>query len=66
MEISKRKIKILMATQALTTKALAERMNTKANNLSTILSRGTCYPDTAVKIADALGVSVREIIKEEI
>ena len=66
MEISKRKIKVLMATQALTVKALAERMNTQANNLSTVLTRATCRPETAVKIADALGVSVREIIEEEI
>lgn len=65
MEISRRKIKILMATQALTVKALAERMNTQANNLSTILTRATCRPETAVKIADALGVPVREIIEEE-
>lgn len=65
MEISKRKIKILMATQALTTKALAERMNTQANNLSTVLTRGTCYPETAKRIAAALGVSVAEIVKEE-
>lgn len=65
MEISKRKIKLLMATQALTTKALSERMNTQANNLSTILTRGTCYPKTAVKIADALGVDVADIVGKE-
>ena len=65
MEIGKRKIKILMAKQGLTTKALAERMNTQANNLSTILTRGTCRPETAIRIADALGVTVQEIIKEE-
>ena len=65
MEISKCKIKILMAKQGLTTKALAERMNTQANNLSTILTRGTCRPETAIRIAVALGVTVQEIIKEE-
>lgn len=66
MKISNRKIKTLMAMQALTTKALAERMNTQANNLSTVLTRGTCLPETAIRIADALGVSVAEIVKEEI
>lgn len=65
MKISNRKIKNLMPTQALSTKALAERMNTQANNLSTVLTRGTCYPETAIKIATALGVSVAEIVKEE-
>lgn len=65
MKISNRKIKTLMAMQALSTKALAERMNTQANNLSTVLTRGTCRPETAIKIVDALGVSVAEIVKEE-
>lgn len=65
MKISNRKIKTLMAMQALTTKALAERMNTQANNLSTVLTRGTCRPETAIRIADALGVSVAEIVKED-
>lgn len=64
MEISKRKIKVLMAKQALTTKALAERMNTQANNLSTILTRQTCRPETAVRIANALGVDVTEITED--
>ena len=64
MQISNRKIKTLMAKQALTTKALAERMNTQANNLSTVLTRETCRPETAIKIADALGVTVAEIVNE--
>ena len=65
MNISKFKIKYLMATQALTTKALAERMNMAPNGLSVILSRESCYPATAVRIANALGVDIREIIKED-
>lgn len=65
MKISNSKIKNLMALQALTTKALAERMNTQANNLSTILTRGTCHPETAVKISNALGVTLAEIVKED-
>lgn len=65
MKISNSKIKNLMALQALTTKALAEKMNTQANNLSTILTRGTCRPETAIRISDALGVTLAEIIKQE-
>lgn len=65
MEISKRKIKFLMAKQGLTTKALAERMNTQPNNLSTVLTRETCRPGTATRIANALGVKLEEIVKEE-
>lgn len=65
MEISKRKIKCLMAKQGLTTKALAERMATQSNNLSTVLMRETCRPDTAARIANALGVQLEEIVKED-
>lgn len=65
MDISKRKIKYLMAKQGLTTKALAERMDTQANNLSTVLTRETCRPDTATRIANALGVQLEEIVKED-
>ena len=65
MEISKRKIKFLMAKQGLTTKALAERMDTQPNNLSTVLTRETCRPETAARIANALGVQLEEIVKEE-
>lgn len=65
MRISKHKIKILMATQELTTKALAEKMNAHANNLSTILMRETCRPETAARIAKALGVQLEEIVKED-
>lgn len=65
MEISKLKIKILMARRGMTIKVLAEQMNAQANNLSTVLMRGTCRPDTARRIAEALGVDVTEIIKEE-
>lgn len=64
MHISKRKIKIYMALNGLTTKVLANRMNTQANNLSTVLTRGTCRPETAVRIAKALGVDVADIIEE--
>lgn len=64
MHISKRQIKIYMALNGLTTKALANRMNTQANNLSTVLTRGTCRPETAGRIAKALGVDVADIIEE--
>lgn len=65
MEISKHKIKVLMAKQGLTTKALAERMATQPNNLSTVLVRETCRPETAIRIANALGVQLEKIVKED-
>ena len=65
MQISKRKIQVLMAENDLITKTLAEKIGTLANNLSAILCRGTCRPETAAKIAGGLGVPVSEILKEE-
>lgn len=65
MNISKRKIKTLMDKRGLTSKALAEKMDMAPNGLSVILSRESCYPATAVRIANALGVSAQEIVKEE-
>lgn len=65
MHINKRQVKIYMAMNGLTTKALAARMGTQANNLSTVLTRGTCRPETANRIATALGVTVMDIIEEK-
>lgn len=65
MRISKRQVRIYMAMNGLTVKALAERMDTQANNLSTVLTRGTCRPETANRIATALGVTVMDIIEEK-
>lgn len=65
MRINKQRVRITMAINGLTTKALAERMNTQANNLSTILTRGTCRPETANRIATALGVDVADILEKE-
>lgn len=44
---------------------LARRIGCSAQNLSVILSRGSCKPVTAGKIAKALGVSVENIIRKE-
>ena len=64
MRISKRKIQFLMAEQNLTAKKLAEKIGMMPQNFSGILSRGSCQPVTAARIADALGVSVRKIAEE--
>ena len=65
MRISKRKVLIAIADAGLNIRKLAERIGMKPQNLSTILSRGSCRPETAKKIADGLGVEIQEIIKEE-
>lgn len=65
MKISKQRIQLYLAEQNLTAKALAEKIGMMPQNLSGILSRGACQPVTAARIANGLGVSVAEIMKEE-
>lgn len=65
MKISKRKILFLMAERKLTAKALAQAIGMRPNNLSAILSRQSCNPITAARIADGLNVPVTEIEKED-
>ena len=65
MRIDKCQVTIYMGMKGLTVKALAERMSTRPNNLSTVLIRGTCRPETANRIAVALGVTIADIIERE-
>ena len=65
MRISKQCVLIAMAKAEMNIKKLAERIGMKPQNLSAILSRGTCRPETANKIAEGLGVEIREIMKED-
>lgn len=65
MKIDSIKIKLLMAEQELKQSELAEKVGMSRQNLSTILTRGTCSTVNAGRIAKALGVDVREIVKED-
>ena len=58
-------IETLMAEQGLTKKALAEKSGMSAQNVSTIIRRGTCEPVTAGKLAAGLGVPVADILRNE-
>ena len=58
-------IEMMLARKGLTKAAFSGLCGINRGNLSTILSRGTCSPKNACRIADALGVEVSEIIKEE-
>lgn len=64
MRICKQQILVYMAMNNFNMKHLAQKIDMQANNLSTILSRGTCRPETAARIAEGLGVTVMDIIKE--
>lgn len=65
MTINTKRIETMMAERGLTKKALAESCGISAQNVSTIIRRGTCEPKTAGKLAAGLGVPVSDIIKEE-
>lgn len=65
MTINKIRIELTLAEKGWTRAELARRCGISAQNVSTILRRGTCEPKTAGKLAAGLGVNVAEIIKEE-
>ena len=58
-------LEILAARNGLNLSQLAEKTGMCRQNMSTIKQRGTCSALTAIKIADALGVDVTEIIEED-
>lgn len=64
MTIDTMHIETKLAELGLTKKALAENCGISAQNVSTIIRRGTCEPKTAGKLAAGLGISVADIIKE--
>lgn len=65
MNISKQKIQYLMAGKKMTMTNLAAASGMSRQQLSVIVAKGTCTPASAGKIADGLGVSVEEIVKED-
>lgn len=64
LHLSKQKILIILADRGMRTKQLSELVEMKPNNLSALLSRGSCSPITAGKIARALNVSVSDIVEK--
>lgn len=65
MKIDVNKIKIILAEREMTRSALAALCGISRQNISTILTRGTCEPKTAGKLAKGLGIPVDEIVKED-
>ena len=64
MKIDTNRIKIILAERGLTRAALAALCGISRQNISTILTRGTCEPKTAGKLAKGLNIPVAEIAKE--
>lgn len=65
MKINVHKIKLILAEREMTRANLAERCGISRQNVSNILTRGTCEPKTAGKLAKGLGVPVEEIAEED-
>lgn len=65
MRINKYKISFIMAKKDLMQKDLAELAGMSRGNLSTIVNGKNCQPKTALKIAQALNVSVEEILDDK-
>lgn len=63
MKINTLRISVAMAEQGLTKKDFATKCGVSAQNISTIIRRGTCEPKTAGKLAAGLGVAVSEIVE---
>lgn len=58
-------IKLLQVKKGLTQSQLAEKAGFSRQGLNGILQRGTCAPESVVKIARALDIDPELIIREE-
>lgn len=65
MKINAHKIKLILAEMDMTRTDLAAKCGISRQNISTILTRGTCAPKTAGRLAKGLGVPLAEIVEED-
>lgn len=65
MRLNTTKIALILADREMTRSALADMCGISRQNISTILTRGTCEPKTVGKLAKGLGIEPAEIVKEE-
>lgn len=62
MMLRSKHIETVLAERGMTKKDLAANCGISAQNISTIIRRGTCEPKTAGKLAAGLGIPVADII----
>lgn len=58
------KLNVILAERGMSKADLAKICGISRQNISTLWTRGTCWPQTAGKLATALGVDVTEIVRE--
>lgn len=63
--IPRREFDLLLARRGLTVTSLAQRVQMDPSNVCHILTRGTCRPHNAQRIAAALDLDITQIIVEE-
>lgn len=63
MNINGTKLELLTAAKGLNFTKLAELSGVSRQNISTIKTRGTCSAKNLVKLANALGVDVEELLE---
>lgn len=59
-----KKINILLYDRRMTQKELANRINKNKIHINQVINRGSCNYDTAISIANGLGVSIDEILED--
>ena len=64
MKINTNMVEILLAKSKMSKSNLAISAWISRQNVSTILGRRTCRPETAERIAHALGVPIEQIMEE--
>lgn len=64
MVLDSHKVNLWLANKGMTKTELAQKCGISCTGLCNVLVRGRCNPVTAGKIANGLGVSVEEIVKE--
>lgn len=64
MKVNKIKLSIIMAKQDLRQKDLADKTKMSRGNLSTIINGKNCQPKTVIRISEALGVNVTDILED--
>jgi len=65
MKINVHKIKLILAEREMTRTDLAVKSGISRQNISTILTRGTCELKTVGKLAKGLNIPISEIAREE-
>ena len=65
MKLNVNKIKLVLAEKGMLLQELAAQSGISRQSVSAVMARGTCSIVTAGKLAEGLGLSVTEIVRED-